>query len=51
MAHVTSIFWVKEYVKQETSRAPLATSFYAGFFVDPKDGSDMFLRNDWLSMD
>jgi hypothetical protein len=42
---------VEEYAKQETSvkRALLATCFHIcfllGFFFDPEDGGELFLRN------
>jgi hypothetical protein len=52
--HVASIFRVEEKAKQETRKQssasyPFHGGFLLGLFLNPEDGSDMFLRNaGWL---
>jgi hypothetical protein len=45
--HVTSIFRVEEYTKQETSMKPVAgrVDFLLGLIFDPEYGSNIFLQN------
>jgi hypothetical protein len=44
--HVTAIFRVKEYAKQEIGSKqllPASTGFLSGLLFNPADGDDMFL--------
>jgi hypothetical protein len=47
--YIASIFRVEEYAKPETIMTQ-QTSFFLGFFFNPEDEGDVFLRNiDWTT--